>query len=232
MWFCIWHFLINSFSLSLSFLCPYSPLWITFISDLVVYPVFEPHFLYFCKFLSFFITSNIQNSLFSSLYHYCPLSSLVFAFIFSSSLLPSCHNAHVCGLFCVVVMASFPHSFHLFVSFWMFSLLHNDSVIVNTNLNLLVQCPWGSSPLPSSRCFMPPAGQVWAPWGSPSSCSPTTLKWRSQRWTSITTRWTLSLTSAHGESTGSGQYDTRVFCSFVCSSFNLLQSFQRSAHHR
>lgn len=65
-----------------------------------------------------------------------------------------------------------------------------------------VQCPWGSSPHPCSRCSMPLAGQAWALWASPSGCWPTTLKWRSRRWTSITTRWTLSLTSAHEESTG------------------------------
>lgn len=67
---------------------------------------------------------------------------------------------------------------------------------------LSVQCPWGSSPHPCSRCSMPPAGQAWVPWASPSSCWPTTSRWRSQRWTSITMRWTLSPTSAHGESIG------------------------------
>lgn len=67
---------------------------------------------------------------------------------------------------------------------------------------LSVQCPWGPSPHPCSRCSMPPAGQAWVPWASPSSCWPTTLRWRSQRWTSITMRWTLNPTSAHGESTG------------------------------
>lgn len=67
---------------------------------------------------------------------------------------------------------------------------------------LPVQCPWGSSPHPCSRCSMPPAGQAWVPWASPSSCWPTTSRWRSQRWMSITMRWTLSPTSAHGESIG------------------------------
>lgn len=68
---------------------------------------------------------------------------------------------------------------------------------------LSVQCPWGSSPHPFSRCSMPPAGQAWVQWASPSSCWPTTSRWRSQRWMSITMRWTLSPTSAHEESTGS-----------------------------
>lgn len=65
-----------------------------------------------------------------------------------------------------------------------------------------VQSPWRTSPHPRSRCSMPPAGQAWVPWASPSSCWPTTLRWRSQRLTSITMRWTLSPTSARGESTG------------------------------
>lgn len=82
-----------------------------------------------------------------------------------------------------------PPSLH-FLSSWM------------PSCNLSVQCPWGSSPHPCSRCSMPPAGRAWAPWASPSNYWPTILKWRSQRWTSITMRWTLSLTSAHGESTG------------------------------
>lgn len=78
------------------------------------------------------------------------------------------------------------------------------------------QCPWGSSPHPCSRCSMPLAGQAWAPWASPSSCWRTTLRWRSQRWTSITMRWTLSPTSAHGESTGNKtRQDTFIWFSFL-----------------
>ena len=77
--------------------------------------------------------------------------------------------------------------------------------------HLSVQCPWGSSPHPCSRCSMPPAGQAWVPWASPSSCWRTTSRWRSQRWTSITMRWTSSPTSAHGESTGKTTRSQSVF---------------------
>ena len=52
---------------------------------------------------------------------------------------------------------------------------------------------------PSSLCR---GGQAMAPWGSPSSCWPTASRWTSPRWTSTSMRWTSSLRSAHGGSTG------------------------------
>lgn len=108
---------------------------------------------------------------------------------------------------CAVLLFLFPplHSAMLpfFISYVLAFLIHFLSFLFfHFFCHLSIQCPWGSSPHPCSRCSMPPAGQAWAPWASPSSCWPTTSRWRSQRWTSITMRWTSSPTSAHGESTG------------------------------
>lgn len=105
-----------------------------------------------------------------------------------------CFDLYSC---CCIVHIHFPHSYLL--------LLILSSVTCPCPwlpYHLSVQCPWGPSPHPCSRCSMPPAGQAWVPWASPSSCWRTTSRWRSQRWTSITMRWTSSPTSAHGESTG------------------------------
>lgn len=67
---------------------------------------------------------------------------------------------------------------------------------------LSVQCPWGSTPHPYSRCSMPPDGQAWVLWANQSGSWPTTLRSKSQRWMCITMKWTLSPTSVHAESTG------------------------------
>lgn len=93
-------------------------------------------------------------------------------------------------------------SFSVLVFFVRYTLYLLDLSLLVSPCFLFVQCPWGSSPHPCSRCSMPPAGQEWAPWASPSSCWPTTSRSRSQRWMSTTMRWTLSPTSAHDESTG------------------------------
>lgn len=85
---------------------------------------------------------------------------------------------------------------------------HVRSAVANSRVSctefvfLFFQCPWGSTPHPYSRCSTPLDGQAWVLWANPSGCWPTTLRLKFQKWTSITTRWTLSRTSARAESTG------------------------------
>lgn len=120
---------------------------------------------------------------------------------FASPLVFSCVLLRICALFQIQTLFALNHIFPCYLS------LSVAAYVVS------VQCPWGSSPHPCSRCSMPLAGQAWVPWASPSGCWPTTLKWRSQRWMSITMRWTLSLTSAHDESTGN-RFQSQYFSAF------------------
>lgn len=121
---------------------------------------------------------------------------------FALPLVFSCVLLCICALFQLQTLFALNHIFPCYLS------LSVAAYVVS------VQCPWGSSPHPCSRCSMPLAGQAWVPWASPSGCWPTTSKWRSQRWMSITMRWTLSLTSAHDESTGN-IFQSQYFSAFL-----------------